>query len=276
MSEPSPSPARPSPAPDAPWSEPTPLRASDVASIEPPPSDRPPRVTTPPGGVPSQPEAPYDVWRDRIRTALDRVIYGLALCALVYLRRHDQLDVGTVAAVLLVAGVRPHNLLDLASAARGAPRAAVVVGAVGGGALTWRSVFGTCLVMALFVGGCLHRQPGDVDTTAAMVLKVSHTAREFACDDGPPLGRVPALNLDTPPQDFAGVVGQIRAWLCADPFAALLDLATELVTRPSPAAESDGGSPTATTPPPEPDPSPPGLGDAGPSPTATDASEVDR
>lgn len=126
----------------------------------------------------------------------------------------------------------------------------------------------------LLAVGCAHRPPGQIDTTAAMVMKVSHTARAFACDDGPPLGRVPALNIDTPPQDFAGVVGQIRAWLCADPFAALLDLATELVTRPSPSAESDAGPPTATAPPPVPAASPPSSDDAGLSPTTADAGEV--
>lgn len=241
-----PEPVRPSPAPEAPWSEPAPApRTSAVASIEPtPPSERPPRVTTPPGGVPSQPEAPYDVWRDRIRTTLDRFIYFAALVAIVYLRRFDMLDVGTGGLILLVCGVRPHNVGDVIAARVGGSnvhRAGAVVGAVGAGAITWRSFFATCLVMALLVGGCLHRQPGDVDTTGAMVLKVSNTARAFACDDGPPLGRVPALNIDDPPRDFEGVLGQIRAWVCADAFGALLDLAQELVTHPSPAAESDGG-----------------------------------
>lgn len=238
------------PPPAPPWSEPAPApRTSAVASIEPtPPSDRPPRVTTPPGGVPSQPEAPYDVWRDRIRTGLDRIIYGLALVALVYLRRHDQLDVGTVAAVLLVAGVRPHNLLDAVGAMRGGgggAARAVVVG-VGAGALSWRSFFGTCLVMALLaVGGCAGRQRGDVDPTAAMVMKVATTGRDIACDSvaDSVLGRTPALDVDNAPRDLRGVVGQIRAWLCSDVLGSLLDLANELVTHPSPAAESDGGTP---------------------------------
>ena len=279
MSEPSPSPARPSPAPDAPWSEPTPLRASDVASIEPPPSERPPRVTTPPGGVPSQPEAPYDVWRDRIRTGLDRLIYGLALCALVYLRRHDQLDVGTVAAVLLVAGVRPHNLLD-AVGAMGAMRGgggggaarAVVVG-VGAGALSWRSFFGTCLaaiLAGLLIGGCAHRQPGDPGAVMAkVVLSTTRDVREGLCDRTL-LGPVAPLDVDNPPRDLAGVVGQVRAWLCADALGSLLDLATELLTpRPSPAAESDGGSTAATG-----DASPGAPDDTGP-PLSRETSDVD-
>lgn len=264
---------RPSPAPDAPWSESAPPRVSAVASIEPtPPSDRPPRVTTPPGGVPSQPEAPYDVWRDRIRTGLDRLIYGLALCALVYLRRHDQLDVGTVAAVLLVAGVRPHNLLD-AVGAMGAMRGgggggaarAVVVG-VGAGALSWRSFFGTCLaaiLAGLLIGGCAHRQPGDPGAVMAkVVLSTTRDVREGLCDRAL-LGPVAPLDVDNPPRDLAGVVGQVRAWLCADALGSLLDLATELLTpRPSPAAESDGGV------------SPPGSDDAS-SPPADASAESD-
>lgn len=269
---------RPSPAPEAPWSESAPPpRVSAVASIEPTPSDRPPRVTTPPGGVPSQPEAPYDVWRDRIRTGLDRLIYGLALCALVYLRRHDQLDVGTVAAVLLVAGVRPHNLLDLASAARGAPRAGAVVGAVGAGALTWRSVFGTCLaaiLAGLLIGGCAHRQPGDPGAVMAkVVLSTTRDVREGLCDRAL-LGPVAPLDVDNPPRDLAGVVGQVRAWLCADVLGGLLDLANELLTpRPSPAAESDGGA-TAATDASTGDASPGAPGDTGPPPTAV-SSDVD-
>lgn len=270
-----PDPARPSPAPEAPWSEPAPTpRTSAVASIEPAtPSERPPRVTTPPGGVPSQPEAPYDVWRDRIRTGLDRLIYGLALVALVYLRRHDQLDVGTVAAVLLVAGVRPHNLLDLASAARGAPRAGAVVGAVGAGALSWRSIFGTCLV-GLLVGGCASRQPGDPGmATAKIVLATTAEVRNGLCDRSL-FGAPPPIDVDNAPRDLAGVVGQVRAWLCADALGSLLDLARELATpRPSPAAESDGGA-TAATDASTDDASSGAPGDTGPPPTAV-SSDVD-
>ena len=274
-----PAPVRSSPLPDAPWSEPATARTSAVASIEPPPSERPPRVTTPPGGVPSQPEAPYDVWRDRIRTGLDRLIYGLALCALVYLRRHDQLDVGTVAAVLLVAGVRPHNLLD-AVGAMGAMRGgggggaarAVVVG-VGAGALSWRSFFGTCLaaiLAGLLIGGCAHRQPGDPGAVMAkVVLSTTRDVREGLCDRTL-LGPVAPLDVDNPPRDLAGVVGQVRAWLCADALGSLLDLATELLTpRPSPAAESDGGSTAATG-----DASPGAPDDTGP-PLSRETSDVD-
>ena len=246
------------PPPAPPWSEPATARTSAVASIEPtPPSERPPRVTTPPGGVPSQPEAPYDVWRDRIRTGLDRLIYGLALVALVYLRRHDQLDVGTVAAVLLVAGVRPHNLLDAVGAMRGGgggAARAVVVG-VGAGALSWRSFFGTCLaaiLAGLLIGGCAHRQPGDPGAVMAkVVLSTTRDVREGLCDRTL-LGPVAPLNIDEPPRDLAGVVGQVRAWLCADALGSLLDLATELLTpRPSPSAESDGGTRDPSTSSPE-------------------------
>lgn len=124
----------------------------------------------------------------------------------------------------------------------------------------------------LLAVGCAHRPPGQIDTTAAMVMKVVGTGRAIACDDGPPLGRVPAINVDTPPQDFAGVVGQIRAWLCADVLGGLLDLANELATPRSTPTESDAGPPTATAPPPA--ASPPVSDDAGLSPTAADAGEV--
>lgn len=246
MTEPA---VRPSPAPDAPWSEPAPPRTSAVASIEPAiPSERPPRVTTPPGGVSSLPVAAIDLWRDRARTVLDRFIYFGALVAIVYLRRHDQLDVGTGGLILLVCGVRPHNVGDVLAARVGGgavPRASAVVGAVGAGALSWRSFFGTCLaaiLAGLLIGGCAHRQPGDPGAVMVkVVLSTTRDVREGLCDRAL-LGPVAPLDVDNPPRDLAGVVGQVRAWLCADALGSLLDLATELATRPSPAAESDGGT----------------------------------
>ena len=275
-----PAPVRSSPLPDAPWSEPATARTSAVASIEPPPSERPPRVTTPPGGVSSLPVAAIDLWRDRARTVLDRFIYLAALVAIVYLRRFDMLDVGTGGLILLVCGVRPHNVGDVIAARVGAagpsagPRASAVVGAVGAvgaGAITWRSIFGTCLVMALLAGGCLHRQPGldPGRATAKVVLSTASEVRAGLCDRGL-LGPVPPLNVDEPPRDLASVVGQVRAWLCADALGSLLDLATELLTpRPSPAAESDGGSTAATG-----DASPGAPDDTGP-PLSRETSDVD-
>ena len=275
MSEPSPSQARPSPAPEAPWSESAPPpRVSAVASIE-PPSERPPRVTTPPGGVSSLPVAAIDLWRDRARTVLDRFIYFGALVAIVYLRRHDQLDVGTGGLILLVCGVRPHNVGDVLAARVGGatvPRASAVVGAVGAGALSWRSFFGTCLVMGLLAGGCLHRQPGldPGRATAKVVLSTASEIRDGLCDRAL-LGPVPPLDIDNAPGDLGAAVGQVRAWLCADVFGGLLDTVRELLTpRPSPAAESDGGTRDPSTPSPE-DSSVSATGDGG-LPSTPDAS----
>ena len=59
-----------------------------------------------------------DPWRDRIRVILDRAIYAGAIVAIVYLAKIQRLDVGTTAAILLAAGVRPHNLFEAVSAAR--------------------------------------------------------------------------------------------------------------------------------------------------------------
>lgn len=160
------------------------VHAIDAAGV---PSERPPRVTTPPGGVPSQPVAAIDLWRDRARTVLDRFIYFGALLALVYLRRHDQLDVGTVAAILLVCGVRPHNVGDvLAARVSGGhvTRASAVVGAVGAGALTWRSFFGTTLLVGM-IAGCAS---GGIEHAAgASVPIVRELCRVFRILDTKPV-----------------------------------------------------------------------------------------
>jgi hypothetical protein len=60
------------------------------------------------------PSTAHDPWRDRIRVVLDRAIYAGALLAVVMLAREGKLDVQTTAAILLVAGVRPHNLFEMA------------------------------------------------------------------------------------------------------------------------------------------------------------------
>lgn len=98
----------------------------------PPPQER---VSTPPG-VEAQPlpaieserpalpdrEAPSDAlrdpWRDRLRVAFDRGIYAAALFVIYKLALVHLLDVGTGTLVLLVAGIRPHNLFDFASMAK--------------------------------------------------------------------------------------------------------------------------------------------------------------
>jgi len=58
------------------------------------------------------PTTAHDPWRDRIRVLADRAIYAGALASIVYLAKIQRLDVGTTAAILLVAGVRPHNLFE--------------------------------------------------------------------------------------------------------------------------------------------------------------------
>jgi hypothetical protein len=96
-------------------------------------------------------------------------------------------------------------------------------------------------------------------------VKVATLARATACDDTLDtwLGRTPPLQVDRAPETALEVVGQIRAWLCADALAGLLDTARELLTpRPSPASESDGGV------------SPPGSDDAS-SPPADASAESD-
>jgi CheY-like chemotaxis protein len=78
------------------------------------------RPTMPPPSPLSLPALPtveptattHDPWRDRIRVLADRAIYAGALAAIVYLAKIQRLDVGTTAAILLVAGVRPHNLFE--------------------------------------------------------------------------------------------------------------------------------------------------------------------
>jgi CheY-like chemotaxis protein len=78
------------------------------------------RPTMPPPSPLSLPALPtvepptttHDPWRDRIRVVLDRVIYLVALISVVVLALRGKLDLQTAGAILLVAGVRPHNLFE--------------------------------------------------------------------------------------------------------------------------------------------------------------------
>jgi len=89
-----------------------------VARLSPTPPHRKPTMPPPsPLSLPALPtvEPPttaHDPWRDRIRVLADRAIYAGALASIVYLAKIQRLDVGTTAAILLVAGVRPHNLFE--------------------------------------------------------------------------------------------------------------------------------------------------------------------
>lgn len=89
---------------------------------EPSPTERPPMPDLPePARSPSgAPVDGRDVWRDRLRVVMDRVLYLAGLVVLYRLSLAGKLDVGTTAAVMLVVGVRPHNLFEAATAARSA------------------------------------------------------------------------------------------------------------------------------------------------------------
>jgi CheY-like chemotaxis protein len=114
-------PSRPHVLPPPP---PAPAATTPVA----PPTERPPLEALPSLSLSGAP----DPWRDRIRVVADRVIYAGALVAVVLLALRGKLDVATTGAILLVAGVRPHNLFEAATAARngnggGSPRAGVAL-----------------------------------------------------------------------------------------------------------------------------------------------------
>jgi CheY-like chemotaxis protein len=101
-------------------------RATRPEILPPPsPTERPPVPERTDSGAPA---GPHDPWRDRIRVVMDRLLYLAGLAALVHLARAGKLDVGTTAAVLLVTGVRPHNLFEAAQAARGAGAGGVRAG----------------------------------------------------------------------------------------------------------------------------------------------------
>ena len=114
-------PSRPHVLPPPP---PAPAATTPVA----PPTERPPLEGLPSIALSGAP----DPWRDRIRVVADRIIYAGALVAVVLLALRGKLDVATTGAILLVAGVRPHNLFEAATAARngngnGSPRAGVAL-----------------------------------------------------------------------------------------------------------------------------------------------------
>lgn len=83
-----------------------------------------------PSDRPSPPEK-YDPVRDRMRVLLDRVIYLVVICWGSYLQLHQRLDPGFGIFLLLVAGVRPNNILEAVAVAKSSGRAASVVGVLG-------------------------------------------------------------------------------------------------------------------------------------------------
>jgi CheY-like chemotaxis protein len=94
--------------------------------IPPPsPTERPPVPERTDSGAPTY----HDPWRDRVRVVMDRGLYLAGLFVLYKLSLAGKLDVGTVTAVLLVTGVRPHNLFEAAQAASSARTAGAARGA---------------------------------------------------------------------------------------------------------------------------------------------------
>ena len=77
-------------------------------------TDIPPPSRT---GAPSADHGPlpYDPWRDRLRVILDRCIYAGALVAVSVLAAKGKLTTETLVGILVVAGIRPHNLFEAAA-----------------------------------------------------------------------------------------------------------------------------------------------------------------
>lgn len=112
--------AAPSIVPDL---APPPRATRPMPEVHPPPptaTERPPTPDLPERTPSGAPVDGRDPWRDRLRVVMDRVLYLAGLVVLYRLSLAGKLDVGTTAAVMLVVGVRPHNLFEAATAARSA------------------------------------------------------------------------------------------------------------------------------------------------------------
>lgn len=224
-------------------------------------------------------------WYATVTAAVVDLTVIAVLGACLYQRRL-QSTAGEVIALLILAGVAGVRIADIARSIRGGgpptgagPTLALValLAQAGHWVSGWVRVvaLGALVVLA---ASCTSgpRSPND---TASTVVKVATLARATACDDTLDtwLGRTPPLQVDRAPETALEVVGQIRAWLCADALAGLLDTARELLTprpaspRPgddaSPSAAHDAG-PTAATDAEAPPASQAALDDAGPPPTA--------
>jgi len=199
-------------------------------------------------------------WYATVTAAVVDLTVIAVLGACLYQRRF-QSTAGEVIALVILAGVAGVRIADLARALRGGgpptgagPTLALValLAQAGHWVSGWVRVvaLGALVVLA---ASCTSgpRSPND---TASTVVKVATLARATACDDTLDtwLGRTPPLQVDRAPETALEVVGQIRAWLCADALAGLLDTARELLTpRPSPDVVGDAGtrdaSPSAET-----------------------------
>jgi len=95
-----------------------PQEAPRTSGVESHPSD----LLEPPGARGDGPEGgvgavegeplPRDLWRDRIRVIRDGLIYLVVATAAYKLRMADKLDPATAGLLLLIAGVRAHNIAD--------------------------------------------------------------------------------------------------------------------------------------------------------------------
>lgn len=63
--------------------------------------------------VDNVPVVGVDLVRDRIRVVMDRLLYAAGLGVMAYLAKIGRLDLGNATAVMLVVGVRPHNLFEI-------------------------------------------------------------------------------------------------------------------------------------------------------------------
>ena len=272
MSEPA---ARPTLAPEAPLPEAP--RASAVQSIEPaaPSLAGHVRALTPHGTAKVIERAPWYVTVCAL--VIDLVVSGGLLLLLNGGKLRTAFAEG--AALVILAGIAGVRVADYVRAflKGGNPThagPAMIAFAVGSqlwhhGA-TWLRIasLSGLVLLAVNAAGCAAgpRSPND---TAQAVVKVATLARVTACDDTLDtwLGRTPPLQVDRAPETALEVVGQIRAWLCADALAGLLDTARELLTPPRRASSEPGddASPRAAR-----DPSPSAETDAGAT-AATDA-----
>ncbi len=164
-----------------------------------------------------------------------------------------------VGAVLAVVSVNT-GLRQIGAKVTGAGHGLGVVGLVVAGASGYGAhvVHGLRVLLPGLLGafvllsaaGCASG-PRSTDSTARTVLTATQIARKTVCDDTltPYLGRVPALSIDAPVTTVPAAIGQIRAWLCADPLGAILDTVTELLA-PTPASTPSTRTSTTPTPPP--------------------------
>lgn len=85
-------------------------RTDVPTAVQPEPLDGLPAIQS--DRPPALPGERFDAIRDRMRVVGDRVIYACALACATWLKSHGKLDWDVVVFLLLVAGIRPANVLD--------------------------------------------------------------------------------------------------------------------------------------------------------------------